>query len=53
MNNKIAFVHFDDANNLTLEDQALMSRAKFNDDLAGVNTLTVTTDGIRTYDITN
>lgn len=53
VNNKIAFVHFDDTNNLTLEDGALMSRAKFNDDLAWVNTLTVTTDGIRTYDITN
>ena len=53
VNNKIAFVHFDDTNNLTLEDEALMSRAKFNDDLAWVNTLTVTTDGIRTYDITN
>ena len=53
VNNKIAFVHFDDVNNLTLEDDALMSRARFNDDLAWVNTLTVTTDGIRTYDITN
>ena len=51
-NSKIAFVHFADEN-LTLEDAALMSRAKFNDDLAWVNTLTVTTTNIPTFDITN
>lgn len=51
-NSKIAFVHFADEN-LTLEDDALMSRAKFNDDLAWVNTLTVTTTNIPTFDITN
>ena len=50
-NSKIAFVHFAEEN-LTLEDEKLMSRAAFNDELAWVNTLTVTNTNIPTFDIT-
>lgn len=52
--NNIIYVNFnqaDNALNLDIENQTLLSRARFNDSLADLYTLTITKDTIPSYDI--
>ena len=55
-NTSIAFVNFNKAENalnVDIENDALLSRSRFNDDLSNLYTLTVTTDTIPSYDISD
>ena len=52
--NNIVFINFnqaDNALNVDIENQTLLSRARFNDSLADLYTLTVTKDTIPSYDV--
>lgn len=55
-NTSIAFFNFNKAENAlnaNIENSTLLSRARFNDDLSNLYTLTVTTDTIPSYDISD
>lgn len=54
--NNIAFINFkksEEALNVDIEDSAYMSRARFNDSLAELYTLTVSKDTMASYDISD